>query len=136
MVSKGIDKIINGKPLDLYAQYYGTESNYDDTDVYSIPFVITRRSVMDLLEEIVPSFVSHRDVRQIDFGMMLPYRLLEEMMERKPDEAKATGREMIGYLRSVDTDDDCFPKFEIGRICDIIGEKCRGQSAGLATMGK
>lgn len=51
-------------------------------------------------------------------------------MQRKPDEAKRIGREIIEKLLHTETDDNTFPLFELQEAYAIIGEEITYDEAG------
>lgn len=96
---------------------------FDETDVYQIPFLINREAILGEVDLLLSGFVSYKDVNSVSAKLRDLFFLLEIMMQRKPDEAKRIGREIIEMLLHTETDDDTFPIFQLQEVYSIIGEE-------------
>lgn len=68
-------------------------------------------------------FVSYKDEPEVSRKIHDLCYQLEVMMQRKPDEAKVIGKELIEKLLHVETDDDTFPIFNTQSLYELIGEE-------------
>lgn len=102
-----------------------TDLKYEDSDVYPVPFIINKESVLDELERILQMFG----------GDFIPYsaamdcsceigRLSDRvavMLKQKPEEGKEIILAMIDRILHVQTDDDWFPMDILQILYEMIG---------------
>lgn len=99
------------------------EYPHGESDIYRIPVVVNKQSLMAKFYALTGDFVSYKDAGDVGQRLFLLFRLLESMQQRKPLEADGIAREMIELLIKLDTDDDYFPVPEISALYELLGEQ-------------
>lgn len=99
------------------------ETEYDTSDVYYFPFLLTRDTIIPQLCRSLGSFVSYKNSSCVSRQISRIVMMLKAMMERKPNQAKEIADEMIDILLHTGTDDDSFPVYEIQSLFALIGEE-------------
>ena len=99
------------------------ETEYDDSDVYYFPFLLTRDTIIPQLHQSLGSFVSYNEAQYASEQISQIVIMLEAMRKRKPDQAREIVREVIDILLHTETDDDFFPVYEIQSLFILMGEE-------------
>lgn len=97
-------------------------SGYSKSDIYQVPFLINRGTILSGYHQTVGRFVSYKEVSKVYAGLYDLFYQLELMQQRKPEEAKSICKELINLLLKVETDDDTFPIDELVRLYELAGE--------------
>lgn len=108
-----------------------SSENYCAYDV-SVNVKVSKEIIVSELETCIGitcdsyNFISYTNVNILKTFLYFLYQKLEILMISHPEEAVDTGEEMICILEKTDSDDDCFPEYEIEAIQRMI-EKARSE---------
>jgi len=97
------------------------EDNYGVHDV-SVNVKVSRDIIISELETCLGmtgdghNFISYTNMSILKTFLHFLYQKLELLMTIHPEEAIDTGKKMICILEGTDSDDDCFPEYEIETI--------------------
>ena len=102
-----------------------TELKYEETDVYPVPFVINKESVLDELEHILRmfggDFISYKVATDCSCEIGRLSDTVEVLLKKKPEEGKEIVLSMIDRILHVQTDDDWFPIDVLQVLYEMIG---------------
>ena len=102
-----------------------TELNYEDSDIYPVPFIINKESVLDDLERILQlfggDFISYRDATNCSCEIGRLSDTVGVLLKKKPEEGKEIVLAMINRILHVQTDDDWFPIDILQVLYEMIG---------------
>lgn len=95
-------------------------------DEYLVPVYITKTSLIDELKTAINiysdnGFISYKETFKFDEVFFKIIDKLEILAHsEKRDEALEAGREMVRIMKSIETDDDYFPLYDIELICKTV----------------
>ena len=106
-----------------FKHFYGLQEKGDH--LLYLPVCISPGTLPDELEMLLSSvtkgnFISYKNVSLVQMLIWLITEKLEAYYQVCPEEARMAGEKMISILESLETDDDTFPEYDIGRIHAIV----------------
>ena len=102
-----------------------TECKYEQSDVYLVPLIINKESVLDDLERILQmfggDFISYKVATDCSCEIGRLSDTVEVLLKKKPEEGKEIVLAMIDRILHVQTDDDWFPIDVLQVLYEMIG---------------
>lgn len=122
-----LEKLLGGfQGLSLRYQIQDASDPILKEDEYLVPVYITKTSLIGELKTAINSysdrgFISYKDT--LKFSEVF-YKIIDKLEvlahSEKRDKALEAGRDMVRIMKSIETDDDYFPIYEIERICRTV----------------
>ena len=102
-----------------------TELQYDNRDVYPVPFIINKESVLDELEQILcmfgGDFIPYSSATNCSCEIGRLSDKVEAVLINKPEAGKEIILAMIDRILHIQTDDDWFPIDILQILYEMIG---------------
>ena len=115
------------EPINKYNYASGSEVNYGESDVYLIPVIINKETVLDELEHILRmfggDFIPYSGAMRCSCEIGRLSDKVEVLLKKKPEEGKEIILAMIDRILHVQTDDDWFPIDCLQILYDMLGIK-------------
>ena len=122
-----LEKLLGGfSGFSLQYQIHDASDPVLKEDEYLVPVYITKTSLIDELNTAINiysdrGFVSYKEAFKFDEVFFKIIDKLEILAHsEKRDEALEAGREMVRIMKSIETDDDYFPLYNIELICKVV----------------
>ena len=122
-----MEKLLGGfSGFSLQYQIHDASDPVLKEDEYLVPVYITKTSLIDELKTAINiygdiGFISYKETFRFDEVFFKIIDKLEILAHsEKRDEALEAGREMVRIMKSIETDDDYFPLYNIELICKIV----------------
>lgn len=122
-----MEKLLGGFPgFSLQYQIHDASDPILKEDEYLVPVYITKTSLIDELNTAINiysdrGFISYKETFRFDEVFFKIIDKLEILAHsEKRDEALEAGREMVRIMKSIETDDDYFPLYDIELICKTV----------------
>lgn len=122
-----LEKLLGGfQGLSLRYQIQDASDPILKEDEYLVPVYITKTSLIGELKTAINNysdrgFISYKDT--LKFSEVF-YKIIDKLKvlahSEKRDKALEAGRDMVRIMKSIETDDDYFPIYEIELICRTV----------------
>ena len=113
------------EPIDKRKYTSETELKYEQSDVYLVPLIINKESVLDELERILQmfgeDFIPYSDAINCSCEIGRLSDTVEVLLKKKPEEGKEIVFAMIDRILHIQTDDDWFPIDILQVLYEMIG---------------